>query len=53
MAEPRTYKVPLDELVRQARVGPDDQVEEVATGPVDTSDVRGPQPDRDWFASGG
>ena len=53
MAESRTYTVPLDELVRQARVRPEDQVEEVATGPVDTGDPRGPQPDRDWLASGG
>lgn len=46
------YRVPLEFLEAESHVDPEDFVEGVDVTQVEP-DSRPPQPDRDWFASGG
>lgn len=53
MANERHYKLSLEQLEREVRVTPEDQVEEVVTAVAPPTDPRGTPPDREWFAAGG
>jgi hypothetical protein len=52
VAEPR-FTISVDELENSAHVERHELVESVESSPEKMPDSRLPQPDRDWFHSGG